>query len=63
MPLITIELASKSLDKNQKERLYREMTDLMHDITGIRKEAFLIYLHENSTDNVGSGGIMLSEKL
>jgi 4-oxalocrotonate tautomerase len=63
MPVLTLELGSKQLNKEQKASLISELTDVMHKATGIRKEAFVIYIHENSMDNVGTGGILLSERL
>ena len=42
--------------------LVSEFTESAARITGIPKEAFYVFLKENTTDNVGVGGKLLSEK-
>ena len=61
MPVITIDGPALSFDK--KERLSREVTQLVSDITNIPKDAFVIFIKENSYDNMAQGGILISEKL
>lgn len=60
MPVITLETAS--LNTEQKKMLVSEFTESAARITGIPKEAFYVFLKENTTDNVGVGGKLLSEK-
>jgi len=60
MPVITLETASLSTE--QKRKLVLEFTESAARITGIPKEAFYVFLKENSGDNVGVGGELLSEK-
>lgn len=60
MPVITLETAS--LNTEQKKMLVSELTESAVRITGIPKEAFYVFLKENSADNVGVGGELLSEK-
>ncbi|MCX6244589.1 MAG: tautomerase family protein [Bacteroidetes bacterium] len=61
MPVIIFEGPELSLEK--KERIVKEFTQLATDITNIPKEAFVIFIKENSYDNMGQGGILISEKL
>ncbi len=60
MPVITLETAS--LNTEQKKMLVSEFTESAARITGIPKEGFYVFLKENTTDNVGVGGKLLSEK-
>ena len=57
MPVITLETASLSTE--QKRALVLESAAR---ITGIPKEGFYVFLKENSMDNIGVGGEILSEK-
>jgi 4-oxalocrotonate tautomerase len=61
MPVITIDGPVLSFEK--KEKLVKEVTQLVSDITNIPKEAYVIFIKENSYDNMGQGGILISEKL
>jgi 4-oxalocrotonate tautomerase len=61
MPVITIDGPTLSFEK--KEQLVKEVTQLVSDITNIPKEAYVIFIKENSYDNMGQGGILISEKL
>lgn len=59
MPVITVEAGEMS--KNQKEALIQEFTKTASEILNIPMHAFVILLKENDSENVGSGGRMLSE--
>jgi 4-oxalocrotonate tautomerase len=61
MPVITIDGPMLSFEK--KEKLVKEVSQLVSDITNIPKEAYVIFIKENSYDNMGQGGILISEKL
>jgi len=61
MPVITMEGPVLSLEK--KEKLVKEFTQIASDITSIPKEAFVIFIKENPYENMGQGGILLTEKL
>jgi 4-oxalocrotonate tautomerase len=61
MPVITIDGPALSFEK--KEKLVKEVTQLVSDITNIPQEAYVIFIKENSYDNMGQGGILISEKL
>lgn len=60
MPVITLEAAK--LTKEQKQQLAKEFTESASRITGLPQEAFYVFLKENSLDNVGVGGKLLSDK-
>lgn len=60
MPVITLE--SASLTKDQKEKLVKEFTESASKVTKIPEEAFVVIIKENSADNIGVGGKLLSNK-
>lgn len=60
MPVITLEAAK--LSKDQKQQLAREFTASAAKIMNMPEEAFCVFLKENSLDNVGVGGRLLSDK-
>lgn len=60
MPVITLEAGS--LNKEQKRELIKELTTSASKIMNIPEEAFIVLLKENNTDNIGVGGIMLSNR-
>lgn len=61
MPNIIFEGGKLDLDK--KKELVRRFTEVASEITGIRKEAFIVTIKENPPENVGVGGELLIEKL
>lgn len=61
MPVITIEAAK--MEKAQKEALIQNFTKLGSEILKIPEQAFVVLLKENSADNIGTGGEMLSTVL
>jgi len=60
MPVITFE--SGKLTKEQKAQLVQDFTEVAHKVTGIRKEAFVVLIHENERENIGVGGVLLADK-
>ena len=60
MPVVTFEAAR--LNIQQKQQLVAEFTETAARITGLPKETIFVFLKENSADNVGVGGVLLSEK-
>lgn len=61
MPFIQVETASAT--KEQKQALIAELTDAASRIMGIDVEAFYVLIKENSTDNWGLGGRVLTDVL
>ena len=60
MPVVTFEAARLSVE--QKRQLVEEFTETAARVTGLPKETIFVFLKENSADNVGVGGVLLSEK-
>lgn len=60
MPVITLEAAS--LSKEQKQQLAKEFTESAARILNMPEEAFYVFLKENSLENVGVGGKLLSDQ-
>ena len=60
MPVVTFEAAKLNIE--QKRQLVAEFTETASRITGLSKETIFVFLKENSADNVGVGGVLLSEK-
>jgi 4-oxalocrotonate tautomerase len=61
MPVITVEGPVLSFEK--KEKLCKEISQLASDIMNIPIEAFVVFIKENSYDNMSQGGVLISEKL
>ena len=61
MPFTQVETASAT--KEQKQALIAELTDAASRIMGIDAEAFYVLIKENSTDNWGLGGRVLTDVL
>jgi len=62
MPLINIDGIGGKLTKKQKEDLVRELTKTASNITGISEGAFMVFIKEMDFENIGSNGVLLSER-
>ena len=60
MPVIIVESGPRTLD--QKRELVAVLTKSASTILKIPEQAFQVYIKENSQDNIGVGGILVSEK-
>ncbi len=60
MPIITLD--GPQLNKEQKRQLVENFTKLASDITKIPEQAFVVLIRENDHDNVGTGGVLLSDR-
>jgi len=60
MPLIVFEVGGE-MTYEQKKELVQKLTRDSAEVTGIPEEAFVIYIHENSYDNTGIGGKLLTQ--
>ncbi|WP_026881563.1 4-oxalocrotonate tautomerase DmpI [Clostridium akagii] len=60
MPVITLEAAK--LNKDQKKQLVNEFTVTASKIMNIPEQAIFIFLKENSLENIGVGGQLLSDR-
>jgi 4-oxalocrotonate tautomerase family enzyme len=59
----TIFFYGPKLELGKKKELIRAFTKAASAATGIREEAFVVYLRETAPDQVGVGGELLDEKL
>jgi 4-oxalocrotonate tautomerase len=60
MPVITIEAAK--LSKEQKRELVASLTKSASSIMNTPEQAYVVIVKENDIDNIGVGGILVSEK-
>lgn len=60
MPVITIEAAK--LNKEQKVRMSKEMTKIAAEVMQLPEQTIYVFIKENELDNIGVGGILLSDK-
>ena len=60
MPVIIVEGVPLSVDK--KRELVAVLTKSASSIMNVSEQAFQVYIKENSRDNIGVGGILVSER-
>jgi 4-oxalocrotonate tautomerase len=60
MPVITLEAGK--LNKEQKSKLVKELTETTSKIMNVPEQAFIVLVKENEQDNIGVGGQLLSER-
>ena len=60
MPIITIEITPQPYEK--KAEIARVFTEELHRITNIPTAPISVIFHEQSEENIASGGVMLKEK-
>jgi 4-oxalocrotonate tautomerase len=61
MPMMIFE--GPVMDVEKKRALVKALTDAASQITGIRREAFTITIHENPHENIGVGGELLPDRM
>lgn len=61
MPYVSIRVAGK-LSRKQKKKIARGVTDVIAKAANKPKESILIFIDEESRENIASGGILLDEK-
>jgi 4-oxalocrotonate tautomerase len=61
MPVIIFE--GSKLTRDQKAELIKQFTEAAHKTTGIAKEAFVVFIHENERESIGVGGEPLADRL
>lgn len=59
MPSITMELVK--MNKEKKAQLVKEVTESTARLTGLPPQAIFVFIKENEPENVGVGGMLLSE--
>ncbi len=60
MPVIKVEIGRQSNEK--KKEIIAQLTQTMAQITNIPAQAFVVYINEYDAENIGTGGIPLSER-
>ncbi|QJW49170.1 4-oxalocrotonate tautomerase [bacterium BFN5] len=60
MPIITID--TPYLNKAQKQELTANLTKAASSIIQLPEQAFIVVIREVDNDNVGVGGILLSDR-
>lgn len=60
MPIITMD--GPKLTKEQKAKLAKSFTETASKITQIPEQSFIVLIEERERDNVGVGGVLLSDK-
>ncbi len=60
MPIITLE-GPRIADLDRRRALIRELTDAAVKAYGMPQEKIIVLLHENSREQVGVGGELLSD--
>ena len=60
MPVITVE--GGKIDVEKKRQLVKKLTDIASEVYALPKEAIIVLVKENSMENVGSGGVLISDK-
>lgn len=59
MPSITMELVKMSREK--KAQLVKEVTEATARATGLAPQSIFVFIKENELENVGVGGVLLSD--
>lgn len=60
MPVITVEAGTPT--REQKAELAKVLTESASRIMGVPEQAFIALIKENSHDNIGVGGVLLSDR-
>lgn len=59
MPFIQFD--GGQMSKEKKTELVAKLTEAAQEVLGIPSQAFSVLIRENSMDNIGQGGKLLSE--
>jgi 4-oxalocrotonate tautomerase len=60
MPYVSIRVAGK-LTSEQKKKMARGVTDVISETAGKPKESILIFIDEESRENIAKGGVLLED--
>ncbi|HEB49233.1 MAG TPA: 4-oxalocrotonate tautomerase family protein [Desulfobulbus sp.] len=61
MPYVNIRVAGK-LSRKQKKKIARGVTDVISRVADKPRETIIIFIDEDSRENVASGGVLLAGK-
>ena len=59
MPVVTLELLEQT--KEKKIEIIKKVTKLLSELTSVPENQIIVFIKENSADNVSAGGVLLSE--
>lgn len=60
MPVIKVEIGPQT--KEKKKEMIEKLTKTMAEITSIPAPSFFVYIDEYERENIGVGGVPLSER-
>ena len=58
MPVVTLELLEQT--KEKKIEITKKVTKLLSELTSVPENQIIVFIKENSADNVSAGGVLLS---
>jgi 4-oxalocrotonate tautomerase len=61
MPYVNIRVAGK-LTRSQKQKIAQGVTDVIAEVTNKSKGSVLLFIDEESKENVATGGVLLEDK-
>ena len=61
MPYVNIRVAG-SLSKEQKQKIAKGVTEVISEAANKPKEAVLLFIDEESPDNIAKGGVLIGDK-
>ncbi|WP_107788480.1 tautomerase family protein [Campylobacter concisus] len=62
MPYVNIKIAGPEPTKEQKDQVYKEVTDTLVRVLGKKKESVMIFLETHDAGNIGVGGESIENK-
>lgn len=60
MPYVNIRVAG-SLSKEQKQKIAKGVTEVISEVANKPKEAVLLFIDEESRDNIAKGGVLVGD--
>ena len=60
MPYVSIRVAG-TLSRQQKEKMVQGVTEVIAEAAGKPKESILIFIDEESRENIAKGGVLLDD--
>ncbi|HFQ89771.1 MAG TPA: 4-oxalocrotonate tautomerase family protein [Desulfobulbus sp.] len=61
MPYVNIRVAGK-LSRKQKKKIARGVTDVISRVADKPRETIMIFIDEDSRENIAAGGVLLADK-
>ncbi len=61
MPYVNIRVAGK-LSRKQKKKIARGVTDVISRVADKPRESIIIFIDEDSRENVATGGVLLADR-